>query len=192
MEKQKQIYFIVNGTETTIFTDGTESVADLAKTAIIQADNIQRPIDNYQVIHNERTLNWNKPVFEQGVKEEDVIFLSLKAGSGASAYSRERVEAIENEIAGRDKSIKILAQSMKEDEEKIKSLESKLSAMESDLKLINESWNADIEQIKLADEVIRKASAMISTTEPMAIKSFAVWGELNKALIKYRELKGKL
>lgn len=48
------------------------------------------------------------------------------------------------------------------------------------------------EIIKASEEVILKAEGMISTTKPMAIQSFAVWGELNKALEKYNKLKSKL
>lgn len=47
------------------------------------------------------------------------------------------------------------------------------------------------EQLKAANQVIIKASGMISTTKPMAVRSLAVWGELNKALEKYNALKTK-
>lgn len=85
MEK-KQIYFIVNGTETTVTINSSSksTVLELSKIALEQTGSLNT-IDRYQVIHNgERTLNWNEDLFSQGVKGEDVIFLSLKAGIGAS------------------------------------------------------------------------------------------------------------
>lgn len=97
MEK-KQIYFIVNGTETTVEMTGKENLDLLAQRALEQVG-VSRPVYDFQVIHNaERTLSFKMSPDEQNVKGEDVIFLSLRAGTGASVNTKRVKKEIDVDI----------------------------------------------------------------------------------------------
>lgn len=86
-----KLQFIVNGTLTSVTVkDKTKTpVIEYAKKAQKQAGYDHRPLDDFLLIHDDKHLRsygeayGEHPMKTYGLKDGDLIFMSLKAGVGA-------------------------------------------------------------------------------------------------------------
>lgn len=95
--KTENLCFIVNGTETYVKAKSTDLLSEVAEKALKQSGNIGRPLSDFQAIAEDEFLALHRTVEKQTIvkngkftktkilKPDSVIFLSLKAGIGASA-----------------------------------------------------------------------------------------------------------
>ncbi|MGA2408248.1 MAG: DUF2604 domain-containing protein [Bacteroidales bacterium] len=87
-EKENQpklisLTFIVNGSETIVEKVNVHQPLHVSvQKALEQTGNTGRPINEWQVIFNDKTLDSNRKVEDFNFPENAVIFLSLKAGQG--------------------------------------------------------------------------------------------------------------
>ena len=79
---QISLTFIVNGTETVVEKVNIHLPLHVPANEALKQTGQTRPLSEWQVIYDDKTLDVNKKVEDYNFPEDAVIFLSLKAGQG--------------------------------------------------------------------------------------------------------------
>lgn len=78
------LIIVVNGTPATIEIQSKAPLKAAAEKALEETHNAGRPLSDWEMKFNEKTLDLNAKVEDLGLEDGQTLFLSLKAGVGGN------------------------------------------------------------------------------------------------------------